>query len=89
MGRDVDAGLKASVLQVGSERETVESEIEHLMHALPCEVGLDKPLVDSAGFPRADVDVAAVRALRQKILSEQTHTGRHWARLFRAAVELT
>jgi len=30
-------------------------------------VGMDKPLVDSEGFPRADIDVYQVRDARHKV----------------------
>lgn len=31
-------------------------------------IGMDGPLIDSEGFPRADIDIYSVRHARQKII---------------------
>ena len=62
--------LKDELKALYTHRENIEQEIEQHTQALPPSVGLDGPLVDSEGFPRADVDVHAVRSHRQKIISK-------------------
>ena len=62
--------LKDELKALYTNRENIEKEIEQHTQALPPRVGLDGLLVDSEGFPRADVDVHAVRSHRQKIISE-------------------
>lgn len=66
---DVDAGrvewTRDLVLAIAGKRDQMEEEMDTLMASLG-EVGLSEPLVDKEGFPRADVDVAAVRAARHR-----------------------
>ncbi len=49
-------------------KEEIEEELEghiNLLKALG--VGMDQPLVDSEGFPRADIDLYQIRETRQKV----------------------
>mmetsp|Transcript_15357 Transcript_15357/g.30807 ORF Transcript_15357/g.30807 Transcript_15357/m.30807 type:complete len:109 (-) Transcript_15357:411-737(-) len=55
--------------------KAIEAEIAALQETLenmPGKPGLKGPLVDSEGFPRADVDVHTVRQHRHKIACLQT-----------------
>mmetsp|Transcript_62651 Transcript_62651/g.149447 ORF Transcript_62651/g.149447 Transcript_62651/m.149447 type:complete len:217 (-) Transcript_62651:153-803(-) len=56
------------------EREALESEIKTLTEFLTEDgmPGLDGPLVDKEGFPRADLDVYAIRNARNRLACAQT-----------------
>lgn len=72
MGREIVTSaeiLKQELKRIYAEREGVFKEMMDHTEALPKTVGMDAPLVDREGFPRSDVDVAAVRGHRQKIIS--------------------
>lgn len=60
--------LKEQLRAVERQRTEVEEELQSSLEALPSDPGLSGLLVDREGFPRADVDVALVRQLRQKII---------------------
>ena len=62
--------LKMKVKALEERRSEIEKDLQSSLEALPPDPGMLGPLVDREGFPRADVDVALVRQLRQKIISE-------------------
>ncbi|ORY07970.1 hypothetical protein K493DRAFT_403534 [Basidiobolus meristosporus CBS 931.73] len=52
------------------EKELLEEEIQELEKVLIRDnVGMEDSLIDSQGFPRADIDVYAVRSARAKIIA--------------------
>lgn len=61
--------LKEKIRALDKKRTESEEELSSSFKALPDDPGMHGPLVDREGFPRADVDVAVVRQLRQKIIS--------------------
>ncbi|XP_021717821.1 26S proteasome non-ATPase regulatory subunit 9 [Chenopodium quinoa] len=65
----VGTNLKAETTSLMDERDATESEINAIIHRL-CQdggPGLSANLVDSEGFPRADINIPAVRADRQRL----------------------
>lgn len=51
-----------------SRKTDIETELEGYMSMLSSiGVGMDKPLVDTEGFPRSDIDVYQVREARHKV----------------------
>ena len=51
------------------KKEEIEEELEghiNLLKALG--VGMDQPLIDSEGFPRADIDLYQIRETRQMVI---------------------
>eukprot|EP00798_Chlamydomonas_sp_ICE-L_P016258 gene16258-22434_t len=69
MGSKDQAELKAVLREIIGQRYRVEREVEEISTALnaPGKPGLSGSLVDKDGFPRADFDIPAVRASRQKL----------------------
>ena len=61
------AALRARVAQLDAARRAIESELGVLAAQLG-PAGMTGPLVDADGFPRADVDVMAVRHARQQVV---------------------
>lgn len=59
--------IKEELRRVYAQREAVEKQIAVHMEAVP---QFEGPVVDAEGFPRADVDIAAVRLHRQQIISK-------------------
>jgi hypothetical protein len=66
--------LKQKLKDLYAEREASEEELNMLASRLPADPGMHGPLIDSEGFPRADIDIASIRAQRQKIISKRTHS---------------
>ncbi|XP_014232334.1 26S proteasome non-ATPase regulatory subunit 9 [Trichogramma pretiosum] len=63
---------KAAVLQLMKEKEKIENELQAARNILDTNnVGMTDELVDSAGFPRNDIDVYQVRHARHKIICLQ------------------
>ncbi|KAK9851330.1 hypothetical protein WJX84_008542 [Apatococcus fuscideae] len=61
--------LKAGLKQLMNERDSLEADISERSARLDAAgVGLAGKLVDKEGFPRADIDVAGLRADRQRII---------------------
>merc|ERR1711872_709111 len=59
---------RPQVLDMIKEKEILEDEIKGLTEVLTSQgVGMDEPLVDAEGFPRADIDVYQVRHARHAI----------------------
>ena len=49
-------------------KEDIEEELEaHLNTLQALGVGMDQPLVDEEGFPRADIDLYQIRESRQRV----------------------
>ncbi|KAF2317026.1 hypothetical protein GH714_010704 [Hevea brasiliensis] len=65
----VATNLKAETMKLAEKRSSIEAEmngiIERLCH--PGGPGLSGNLVDAEGFPRADIDIPAVRAERNRL----------------------
>ena len=61
------AGARDRVLALEVERSAIESNIRSALESLG-PAGMRAPLVDSEGFPRADVDLYHVRATRQRVI---------------------
>eukprot|EP01071_Lankesteria_metandrocarpae_P012832 Lankesteria_metandrocarpae@DN631_c0_g1_i1.p2 len=60
--------LKEDLKQLAVDRQKMESEMSSLLAYLNSEgmPGVNSPLVDREGFPRADIDIYAVRTARQR-----------------------
>merc|ERR1719430_1275600 len=55
------------------QKDIIEEEIKALNEVLESQnVGMDDPLVDQEGFPRADIDVYQVRHARSNIRTKTT-----------------
>ena len=56
-----------------TKKDTIEAQIkDHTSVLQSHNIGMDEPLVDSQGFPRADIDVYAVRTARSEIAKLRT-----------------
>ncbi|XP_052803355.1 26S proteasome non-ATPase regulatory subunit 9-like [Mya arenaria] len=55
------------------KREEIEAEIKALNEVLDSQksIGMDGPLIDTEGFPRADIDIYSVRHARHQIICLQ------------------
>lgn len=62
MGEDV----RREVMELMAMKDGVEAEIKAIISDLG-PVGVNGPLVDAEGFPRADIDVHGVRILRNRL----------------------
>jgi len=59
---------REQVLELMKQKEDLEEEIKALNQVLESQnVGMEEPLVDDEGFPRADIDVYQVRHARHNI----------------------
>ncbi len=67
---DAQAALKAQLKQLMAQRELLEQEIAERTARLNSsgQPGMNSSVIDAAGFPRADIDVAAVRADRSSVI---------------------
>ena len=67
--RDAKMSAREELLALNREREALEKEMLDLTEALQAGNmgGVSTPLVDSEGFPRADVDVFATRTMRHRL----------------------
>ncbi|GFR22299.1 26S proteasome non-ATPase regulatory subunit 9 [Trichonephila clavipes] len=69
--QDVRANLTSLVNIIG-KRDIIEAEILNLLAELKKQnVTMTEPLVDEEGYPRSDVDVAAIRHIRHEIICKQ------------------
>ncbi|EDV26206.1 uncharacterized protein TRIADDRAFT_24455 [Trichoplax adhaerens] len=61
------------VFDLMKKKEAIEAEIDQWSDVLQSQrnVGMNEPLVDSQGYPRADIDVYTVRKARQRIICLQ------------------
>ncbi len=56
------------VKELGLRRDQLEKELEYYLNTLESlGVGMEGGLLDSEGFPRADIDLYVVRESRQKV----------------------
>ncbi|XP_033227767.1 26S proteasome non-ATPase regulatory subunit 9 [Belonocnema kinseyi] len=63
---------KKAVLQLMAEKDKIERDLKDAHATLESNhVGMNDALVDSAGYPRADIDVYQVRHARHKIICLQ------------------
>ena len=62
--------VKHSLKELYAKRDAVSQDMEQAFESIPTSVGMNGPLLDNDGYPRADVDVMHVRMQRQKIISE-------------------
>nr|XP_022319909.1 26S proteasome non-ATPase regulatory subunit 9-like [Crassostrea virginica] len=55
------------------KRDEIESEIKALHEVLDSQkgIGMNEPVIDSEGYPRADIDVYTVRHARHKVICLQ------------------
>ncbi|GBN56753.1 hypothetical protein AVEN_270976-1 [Araneus ventricosus] len=61
-----------SLVNIIGKRDTIEAEILNLLAELKKQnVTMTEPLVDEEGYPRSDVDVAAIRHIRHEIICKQ------------------
>jgi 26S proteasome non-ATPase regulatory subunit 9 len=65
------------VKELTAQKDEIEKQIRQHQQSLEAiGVGMDKPLVDREGFPRADIDVHAVRIERHAVIQLQNdHKG--------------
>ncbi|KAI5676243.1 hypothetical protein M9H77_07193 [Catharanthus roseus] len=65
----VGADLKAEIMKLMEKRSALEAEMNAIIESLcqPGGPGLSRNLVDSEGFPRADIDIPTVRANRCRL----------------------
>ncbi|PSS13945.1 26S proteasome non-ATPase regulatory subunit like [Actinidia chinensis var. chinensis] len=65
----VATNLKAETMSLMDKRSTVEAQMDAIIERLsqPGGPGLSGNLLDSEGFPRADIDIPAVRADRHRL----------------------
>ncbi|XP_065848531.1 uncharacterized protein [Euphorbia lathyris] len=65
----VAANLKSETMNLMEKRSAVEAEISAILESLcyPGGPGLSGNLVDSEGFPRADIDIPVVRTKRNRL----------------------
>jgi 26S proteasome non-ATPase regulatory subunit 9 len=79
----LDAATKESIQTLHSRRQFLESEAQAIISELSTPftdsngiavppMGIDTPLVDSEGFPRADIDVYRARTLRGRLARLRT-----------------
>ena len=61
---------REDVMRLMAKKESLEAELKALQDVLG-EAGMEQPLVDSEGYPRADVDVYQVRHARHDIRCKQ------------------
>ena len=64
MGNDPEPATREQILELMKQKDSLEEEIKALNQVLESQkVGMDDPLVDAGGFPRADIDVYQVRKI--------------------------
>ena len=70
METEAAPATREDVMRLIGRKESLEAELKAL-HEVLGEAGMEQPLVDSEGFPRADVDVYQVRHARHDIRCKQ------------------
>jgi len=71
MVNDPEPATREQVLELMKQKDNLEEEIKALNQVLDSQkVGMDDPLIDAEGFPRADIDVYQVRHARSSIRSK-------------------
>ena len=62
------SGLREQIKQLAEQRDAVEAEVNFISARLDATgVGMTGRLIDSEGFPRADLDIPAIRADRHRM----------------------
>ena len=62
--QDSEPATREQVLELMKQKDALEEEIKALNQVLESQkVGMDDPLVDVEGFPRADIDIYQVYSL--------------------------
>ncbi|XP_052486731.1 uncharacterized protein LOC105767653 isoform X2 [Gossypium raimondii] len=71
----VGANLKSETIKLMDKRSAMEAEMNAIIEQLcqPGGPGLSGNLVDSEGFPRADIDIPVVRAQRHRLAGVETN----------------
>lgn len=65
------ADLKQQLKGLETRRSHLENEVSLARARLEATgLGMDEPLVDSEGFPKANIDIGAIRSDRQKVRSK-------------------
>lgn len=74
MGREPYKSPKMLALELSDKRDILSTEIDAIVSQLtaPGAPGLTGNLLDEEGFPRADVDIAGVRAQRHRLATLRT-----------------
>ena len=70
METEVPPATREDVMRLIGRKESLEAELKALQEVLG-DAGMEQPLVDSEGYPRADVDVYQVRHARHDIRCKQ------------------
>lgn len=61
--------LESHVRELMAEKSQIEEEIEEQLLVLRgLGIGMNEPLVDRDGFPRADLDIAGARYARSRVV---------------------
>ncbi|CAG8702489.1 6581_t:CDS:2, partial [Dentiscutata heterogama] len=70
MGNEVNQSTAAATArELMTQKDAIENKIKEFEQILIAQgVGMHEPLVDSEGFPRADIDLMAVRTARARII---------------------
>jgi 26S proteasome non-ATPase regulatory subunit 9 len=64
-------GIKARIKHVAEQRSAIAAEMSSCIAKLESAgVGMKDALVDNEGYPRADVDIAAIRTDRQRVIGK-------------------
>ena len=67
-GDDEVSALRASLLRLNEQKQQLDARMATLSNVLTSQnVGMDDPLVDAEGYPRADIDVYSVRHARAQL----------------------
>ncbi|RIB13211.1 hypothetical protein C2G38_2041175 [Gigaspora rosea] len=71
MGHEVNQSTAAATArELMTQKDAIENKIKEFEQTLIAQgVGMHEPLVDSSGFPRADIDLMAVRTARARIIA--------------------
>jgi 26S proteasome regulatory subunit N4 len=71
---DQEKETKKALVSLDAKRKAWEIEMNAIVSELTCEgpdgqppMGLDTPLTDVDGYPRADIDIFRARTLRQRL----------------------
>jgi hypothetical protein len=61
---------RAATLRLMDEKDRIEAQIEHQLSVLRMnDSTMQSPLVDSEGFPRADIDIVSVRTVNVSLFA--------------------
>jgi len=61
---------RAATLRLMNEKDRIEAQIEHQLSVLRMnDSTMQSPLVDSEGFPRADIDIVSIRTVNVSLFA--------------------